>query len=93
MITIYKYEIAIAIIQAIRLPKGATILSLQIDQKNYKPYIWVEVNTEEKEEEARSFSIVGTGTCIHSENRSYIGTVQDDGLVWHLFENLKEDKE
>ena len=64
------------------MPKDAEILCVQI-QGGF-PRLWVKVDTE-KDEIFRAFRFYGTGSDIFRDE-IYIGTVQLDGFVWHLFE-------
>lgn len=67
------------------MPKGAKILSLQMNNK--MPCIWAIVNPN-AEKEVRKFNIYGTGHNITEDDLKYIGTFQmhNDMLVFHLFE-------
>jgi hypothetical protein len=74
------------------MPKGAEILTVQIDQKNKHPTIWAMVNPEAEPEE-RWFELFGTGHTIHEDmgiERKYIGTYQYQRgeFVGHLFERI-----
>ena len=67
------------------LPWGYKILSFQL--QNGKPVIWTLVDTNHAKDD-ELFFIYGTGNPIDNENvylTVYIGTIQLDGLVWHLF--------
>ena len=86
MKTIWKYEINITDEQTIMMPKGSRTLSFQL--QNGIPCIWavVEPNVEK---EKRKFFIAGTGNPFPCEiNAMFIGTIQNNGFVWHLFEQL-----
>ena len=87
MQTIWKYEISITDRQTILMPKGARILSFQL--QNNIPCIWAIVNTEAKKE-TRTFLVLGTGNIFSIKNKlNFMGTIQDsNGFVWHLFEQL-----
>jgi hypothetical protein len=81
---IYKYPIPINDEIVIVMPKGAKVLTVQIQKS--QPFIWALVDTE-KEPEERRFYLYGTGmTVTHCE--SYIGSFQmlGGGLIYHLFE-------
>lgn len=85
---IYKYEVLIKDAFSIYLPIGSKILSFQI--QNGKPYIWALVD-ENNESKKRYFVLIGTGNNIDEYNTEilkYIGTIQLDSFVWHLFEDL-----
>ena len=77
---------------SILMPKGAEILSLQVDQKNNHPTIWALVDSEAETEE-RFFELFGTGHEIYEDmgiERKYIGTYQYQRgeFVGHLFERI-----
>lgn len=84
--TIYKYTMPIMNDFALKLPKGAQVLSC--GAQNNTPVMWVRVNTDNPTEE-RHFILRGTGHPI-SEARplNFIDTVImfDGKLVFHLFE-------
>jgi hypothetical protein len=83
---IWKYEIGDPDGYGLEMPKGAEILTVQI--QNDKPYIWALVDENSPIEE-RNFIVLGTGhSFMLSKNSVYIGTFQEAGgrLVWHLFE-------
>lgn len=86
MRTIFKYSIPIKDYLYIKMPKGAKILSFQIQMG--EPVIWALVNPNEECEE-RNFCIKGTGHPIQYDDfdeNIFIGTIQSGALVWHLFE-------
>lgn len=87
--SIYKYQIRHEDEQVVMLPKGAEILSVQIQSGVL--VLWAIVFTK-NETEPRVIEIYGTGSSfptIGQFERKYISTVQDNlGLVWHVFECL-----
>jgi hypothetical protein len=85
MSIILKQEIGVVARQLITLPVHAKILSFQ-KQRN-KLVIWYMAEQNEVLER-RIFQVIGTGNEFYTkmENLQYIGTVQDDNFVWHLFE-------
>lgn len=85
MKTIHKYPIPVAASFPLRLPEGAEILILQM-QRNV-PCIWALVDPS-KPLRLRVFVTVGTGFGLDDKFnfQSYVGTYQDDGFVWHVFE-------
>ena len=92
MITIWKYELEFNGMTKVDMPKGATILTVQQDQKTNKPCLWVMVNTEE-ENETRYIELFGTGHEIKYDmgvERQYIGTYQyqKGEFVGHVFERI-----
>jgi len=82
MKTIWKYQIAVMA----RMPKGAEILTVQM--QNEEPCVWAVVEPD-AEKENRYLEVFGTGQPIHEDvERRYIGTFQQPPFVWHLFERL-----
>lgn len=85
---IFKYTLQVTGRQTVNLPVGARILSVQF-QHGYLT-MWAAVNPDEKVTSARGIRIFGTGHEIDiSEDRistTYITTVQQGPLVWHIFE-------
>ena len=94
MKTIWKYELKTDN-QVLQMPKGAQILTVQI--QNEIPCLWVLVNPE-AEHQPRAIEIFGTGHDIeeytepevYKINRKYIGTYQLRGgaFIAHVFERL-----
>jgi hypothetical protein len=75
----------------IPMPKGAEILTIQVDKKNNHPTIWALVDINEPLED-RKFELVGTGhTFIMDDSKKYIGTYQyqNGEFVGHLFEIIE----
>lgn len=88
MQTIWKFPLAVADVQRIRMPKKAEILTVQ--HQNSGAWLWAIVHTENDIEE-RVIEILGTGNPIHNDmgiSRKYIGTFQAEPFVWHVFEVL-----
>lgn len=87
---IWKFPILNIESSVIRMPEGAEILTIQVQDK--KPCIWALVNPE-NEKESRIFEIYGTGHDINCDSeikRKYINTFQLSGgmYVFHVFERL-----
>lgn len=87
MKTIYKYCVGAGDVQ---MPAGAKILS--VNAQDGELYLWAEVNTDQVLEH-RTFAVFGTGWEIgkdlDDDERSYVGTVFEGALVWHVYEVLK----
>lgn len=88
MTAIYKYRLEITETQVVSMPKGAQILTAQM-QDGYL-CLWALVNTDKKSA-MRSIVICGTGNPIPSgedftQTHRYIATVQEQEFVWHVFE-------
>jgi hypothetical protein len=84
MKTIYKYIVTgLPLQNKIEMPKGASILS--VNMQGADCCMWALVDTESETEE-REFEIVGTGWEL-DDKLSYVGTCfAKDGFVWHIVE-------
>lgn len=90
MKTIWKFELAFEQITVLEMPKGAEVLTVQVDLKTNRPCLWVLVNPE-AEKESRYIELFGTGHQINTGvgvERKYIGTYQyqKGEFVGHVFE-------
>lgn len=83
MSTIWKFRLDITDVQAIEMPAGARILSLGLQLNS--PTIWAVVNPYASRG-YRRFRVYGTGYPFVSTAAQFIGTVQNGGLVWHVFD-------
>lgn len=82
---IWKYELPRKTQFTMEMPKNAKILSLQL--QNGKPCLWVVFDTKEKAtKQPRKFYIMGTGIEFDNRMSLYVGTYQQEGRIWHLFE-------
>lgn len=81
---ILKYPLEIRSTQDIRLPKGAVVLTAQM-QKGV-PCIWVRADLTEEHEPVLIF-FVATGEKVPIETDEYLGTIQEDGgtFIWHIY--------
>lgn len=91
--TIFKYPIKIEKNTTLELPKGAEVLTCQVDQKTETPCIWVkqERHLSGTLPEQRTFLLFGTGHDLPHEGAGelkYISTIQlhEGELILHLFE-------
>jgi len=89
---IWKYELMVADEQGVEMPKGATILTLQVQRG--KPCLWVLVSPD-AEKEIRTFETFGTGHLYSDhiwEGLKYIGSYQlsDGNFVGHVFERERK---
>ena len=99
METIYKYELSVIDFQIIDMPKGAEILSVQIQPSAFggdsdRLFLWVKIDTS-NELEPKRIRIFGTGNPMEYEHElNFIGTVQMNNysLVWHVFENIMKEQ-
>lgn len=85
---IYKYPCELEDSFIIEMPKGAEILSVQVQHGH--PFLWALVEPDVEKEERR-FQLFGTGHIIHwglLAKVKFIGTFQLSGgmIVFHLFE-------
>lgn len=90
---IFKYPLRAEGQQTITMPKGGEILSVQF--QNGAICVWALVNPD-AEPEGRVIDIFGTGHPVLpvdalGATRKHLGTVQDAGLVWHVFEVIFKD--
>lgn len=84
---IWKFPLRITDEQVIKIPKGSVILCVQ--QHGY-PCIWAQVFPHMEMVE-RTIEVFGTGHTMQQDGenqRSYLGTVQINQLVWHIFERF-----
>jgi hypothetical protein len=89
---IYKYPTQHAKMFSFKMPKGAEILCVQVDQKTGIPCIWALIDPNIPEE-YRDFELFGTGHEIYYDmgvERKYIGTYQlnNGEFVGHIFERI-----
>lgn len=82
MITIHKYPLEIIIRQTIQTKAGATPIAFQLQDDI--PMVWCIVDTR-ADDAYLDLLIYGTGQEMIDVELSYIGTIQKDGNVWHLF--------
>lgn len=86
---ILKYQLELADIYVVRMPKGAEILTVQIQRGALM--VWALIDMEELETRNYVFEIVGTGNRMEDDRgrftRKYISTVQQMGgqFIWHIF--------
>jgi hypothetical protein len=85
MRTVYKYPLTgPGFADGIELPMGAQVLDAQY--QGGKIVLWALVDTYESTER-RLFIVTGTGHSLnYGEGLVHVSTVQDGGLVWHVFE-------
>ena len=82
--TIWKYDLDRETQSDIQMPRGAKILSVQLQRNGYR--LWALVHPTALLE-IRTFVIYGTGWDMeYTDNLEYLETIQEDGFVWHIFE-------
>ena len=84
MQTIYKYKLEVTDSQTIKLPLGAKILTVAL--QDGEPHIWSMVDTNDKYNDVEILTF-GTGQDISYHGLQYIGTYQllSGDLVYHIF--------
>ena len=80
---ILKYKISLEGENSIALSIGAEILSIQMQKGSI--CMWA-LEDPDATTWVRNFVVYGTGWDIGDNPGKYIGTVQDDIFVWHIFE-------
>lgn len=83
---IWKYELEWPV-QSLLVPVGATFLSVAVQGPNV--CVWAIVDQVIDEREHRMVRVVATGQEFDPEGTNYIGTVQIEPLVYHVFEVLQ----
>lgn len=90
MRTIWKFELPFEERFDIKMPSGAEILTLQLDEKTSHPCIWAVVDTDYVHE-TRSFRLLTTGAEVPNGinvKEHYIGSYQyqKGEFIGHVFE-------
>jgi len=87
---IWKWKLERTDAQILDLPKGAEILTVQV--QNDIPQLWAMVDDSVTETERRHIAMYGTDHPIYSKHGKYIGTIQlySGKLVFHVFEEKDE---
>ena len=73
--------------QNLRIPYGSRIISCTEQRSLIAVYAAVNVSQPIEVDVYIPFRVVGTGVPIPEDNHEYtfLGTVKDGGLVWHVF--------
>lgn len=90
MRTIWKFPLNWNEAQIVNFPKGARILDVQLQGSTI--CVWAIVNDDQPMTiEPRIIHVVGTGGEMPPQmyKEHYVGTVQTDGHVWHIFQELR----
>lgn len=92
MRTIWKYPLELTDQTELMIPKGAEVLTAQMQELQLG--LWILVNSD-AETEVRTFDIYGTGNPVpaidlRTHTRKYIATVQQSIFVWHVFEIVRK---
>ena len=80
--TIWKYNLKLIDEQIVKIPPPTRFLSVAIQDGQIA--VWVVVKPDAPPEPVH-FTIRGTGHALTGAEGEYVGTVQDHGLVWHIF--------
>ncbi len=87
MRAIWKFPLDITETQDVRMPRGAKILSVQMQRG--KLVLWAVVDPDKAIQE-RTFHVFGTGHDFPDwlSVEQHVGTVQDmnGALIWHVFQ-------
>ncbi len=82
---IWKFQLELTGAQEITMPHGAHILHVGYQMDNL--CLWALVNPNAFLKDLRIIKIFGTGReAPGAEQGNYIGTVQHNDFVWHIFE-------
>jgi hypothetical protein len=71
-------------VSEIDLPVSAQILSVGI--QNSQIVIWAKVEHPKEPTRIRQLVVGNTGVALPFTNGRFIGTVESNGIVWHIFE-------
>ncbi len=80
---IYKYRLAVTDVQAITMPRGAQLLTVQI--QGDAAFLWALIDNHQAPSE-RTIAIFGTGNPLPELCGEYIATFQTPPFVWHAFD-------
>lgn len=83
---VFKYPLIMITDQGVKLPKGAEVLSVQVDNKTEMPALWAKVNPSNTAE-TRAIFILATGQPVPQKANRFISTFQSGQFVWHVFEH------
>ena len=80
---IFKYYLQLTDTQTLQMPEGFEVLN--VSNEGGRIVFWAEAD-EEAELLGIDFYVVGTGNELEHPLRVYMGTVQMNGFVWHVYE-------
>jgi hypothetical protein len=83
---IFKFPLELKDKQVVKMPRGAQVLSIQM--QNGKKTIWALCPVPDAVQEDRTFFIFGTGHDLpeSATAKTFVATVQEGNFVWHIFE-------
>lgn len=91
MQAIYKYELSNQTKQTIYVDKNFT--PLRVAYQGDVMCLWAAVDVDSKDGQEIEVNLLGTGWEFDKMGQDgighYLGTVQDDPFVWHLFYKVK----
>lgn len=85
MKTIWKFPLTTGL--TLQVPRGARVLDIR--DQNGSICLWALVNTEASPEEMK-LAIYGTGHELPEDPGDYLGSVHQNGFVWHVFETVSK---
>lgn len=90
---IYKYPlcesgVAMPVGGSVVMPAGAKIV--HVAMQGTAVTLWAEVPDSLADGEARTFLVAPTGGPV-ADDASYVGTVHQHWLVWHIYEQETQD--
>lgn len=81
---IFKYELPLVVdVIPVAMPKDARVIAVQ--NQRGAVTLWAEVEAEAPPVN-RVFRIIGTGHSFDRTGLRYVGTVQVNAFVWHVYE-------
>ena len=80
---IFKYYLQLTDTQTLQMPEGFEVLN--VSNEGGRIVFWAEADEEEELVDI-DFYVVGTGNELEHPLRVYMGTVQMNGFVWHVYE-------
>ncbi len=85
--SIWKFPLEIQSLQLVPMPKGARLLSVQVQGGTI--CLWAEVDLDASEI-LRHIWMPGTGHDLYDGDTTFIGTVQTPPFVWHVYDGGEE---
>ena len=82
--TIWKYKLEIVDEQFIEIPFGYNSKLLSVAMQDERLCLWAIVEPE-KDTKTAQIRIFGTGNPHYSGSLEFLGTVQEQFFVWHVF--------
>lgn len=80
---IHKYPLTLTDSQVLEWPIGTKVRAIQMQKDTI--CVWTEGPAEFEELGSVEVKIVGTGQMFDIENFTYMATVQEETLVWHVY--------